>query len=525
MTNDIYDVVVIGGGHNGLVTAAYLARAGKRVVLYERRQQLGGIASTEQQPEGYGFETGMHDFSLFRSEILRELALDLPIARPDISALSLLPDAAPLRLWRDPERTTAEIAAYSPSDGQNYLEFVRRIRRASSVLEAMLSQSPPNLPLSGGIRNLARLVPWLRIGLRLRRLGGRALYEFSRWLPMDVASMLEEWFEHKGLRGALASTAIQGTMQGPRASGTGLMLMYHAIGGFPRGGTFLRGGISRLSDALASRAQESGAEIRTGVSVDRILTDDYAARGVVLSSGEELRSRTVASSADPRHTLLDLVGAQELEVRVMRRARNIRFRGSTAKVNLALRGLPDFVGVNEAAELRGHIIVSPSVEYLERAYDDAKYGRLSAQPHLEMVLPSLHDPAMAPEGRHVLSITARYAPYQLADGDWATERENLGDRVVQAMAQYAPDLPDLILHRQVLTPLDYEREYGLAEGSFYHGQMALDQLLFMRPIPGYADYRSPVGGLYFCGAGAHPGGGVTGAPGRNAAREISRDLR
>jgi phytoene dehydrogenase-like protein len=525
MTDSRFDVIVIGGGHNGLVTAAYLAKSGRKVVVLERRDRLGGSASTEQVFDGFRFETGAHDASLFRNEIIRELGLDLNVVQPDMSVLSLLPDGRVLRLWRDPQKAAEAISEFSNNDARSYSKVAQRIQRFSALLEGMLGLTPPNLPFEGGLANLRKLIPWVRIAARLRRFGGREMYEFLRSVPMDVASMLGEWFEDDHLQGALATAAIQGSMQGPRASGTGLMLLYHAIGGFPRGAKFVRGGIGRLSDALAARAREFGAEIRTGQAVEKIITNDYAVSGVRLSDGEELRAGSVASSADPRHTLLELVGASQLEVRVVRRARNIRFRGSTAKVNLALRDLPAFEGVGDNAELAGHIIISPSLDYLERAYDDAKYGRLSSHPQLEMILPSLHDPSLAPDGQHVLSITARYAPYHLKQGAWDQERETLGDRVVNTVAQYAPNLPELILHQQVLTPVDYEREYGLTEGSVYHGQMALDQLLYMRPIPGFADYRSPVGGLYFCGAGAHPGGGVTGAPGRNAARMIREDLK
>jgi phytoene dehydrogenase-like protein len=334
------------------------------------------------------------------------------------------------------------------------------------------------------------------------------------------------------LKGALGAAGISGSMQGPRASGTNLMLLYHHLGagcGGLRASRFVRGGIGQLSVALAYAGREYGAEIRTDTPVERILVKDYRARGVVLADGRELAARIVVSNADPRRTLFDLVGATKLPLRVVRRVRNLRFRGCTAKVNLALTGLPKFTAAPAASDdvvhLGGHILLSPSLDYLERAYDDAKYGRFSKLPYLDVVIPTVLDPSLAPPGQHVMSITMQYAPYKLRAGTWDEQREVLGDHVVEALTACAPNLKDLILQRQVLTPLDWERDYGLTEGGIYQGQMGLDQLFFMRPLPGYGQYRTPVENLYLCGAGTHPGGGVSGAPGYNAAREVLRDLK
>ena len=526
LTSD-YDVVVIGGGHNGLVTAAYLARAGRSVLVVEARDVLGGAAATEEIFPGYKIDTGAGHAGLFRAEILRELSLEqggLEIIDSPMAALSLIEGGA-LRLWRDPKAAQREIERYSPGDAARYPEFLARIEGQALALLGAQDRVPPDLSPDGFLSYLPELVPWSRLALRLRGRGRKAVGEFLRTIPMSVEQLLDEWFVTPLLKGTLAASGVEGTMQGPKASGTALMLLYQAANGFPPPVRYMRSGTGALAAALADAATSRGAEIQTGVRVEKILVNEYRANGVALSNGQVVRCTAIASGADPRHTLLDLVGAPNLELRVMRRARNIRFRGSTAKVNLALDAIPEFNGVQNFSELTGRILISPTTDYLERAYDDAKFRRWSRAPYLDMSIPTLLDDTRAPEGKHVLSATVRYAPYQLDEGDWESEREAFGDHVVDAIAQYAPDLPKLILHRQVLTPLDYEREYRLAEGSIYHGQMAIDQLLTMRPIPGYGRYRSPVAGLYFCGAGAHPGGGVTGTPGRNAARVIAKDLR
>ncbi len=522
-----YDIVVIGGGHNGLVTAAYLAGGGARVLVVEARDVLGGAAATEEVFPGYKVDTGAGHAGLFRTKIVKELALEehgLEFLESSISALSLT-EGDSLRLWRDRDAARAEIERYSIADADRYLEFLTWIDDQASIYLAAQDRVPPDLTSNGPLGYLPGLAPWSRLAFRLRRRGRRAVSEFLRTIPISVEQLLDEWFESPILKGALASSGIEGSMQGPKASGTGLMLLYQAANGFPAPVRYVRGGTGALSSALADAAAKRGAEILTGVSVESILTRDYRAVGVVLSNGQEIRCNVIASGTDPRHTLLDLVGAPYLELRVMRRARNIRFRGSTAKVNLALDRLPEFSGVQETAELTGRILVSPSTDYLERAYDDAKYQAWSQAPYLDMTIPTILDDSRAPEGKHLLSVVVRYAPYHLEGDDWESQREAFGDHVIASIAQVAPDLPELILHRQILTPLDYEREYRLPEGSIFHGQMALDQLLMMRPIAGYGRYRSPVEGLYFCGAGAHPGGGVTGAPGRNAARVIAKDLK
>ncbi|MCP4426566.1 MAG: NAD(P)/FAD-dependent oxidoreductase [Chloroflexi bacterium] len=344
-----------------------------------------------------------------------------------------------------------------------------------------------------------------------------------RVLPMPISDYLDEWFEADALKGALGAAGIIGMRQGPRAAGTGLHFFYQHARGLSANRVVV-GGMGKLAEALASAAQKNGAEIRTSSPVARILLEDGRAVGVALADGTEIRADVVVSNADPRRTLFGLVGPQHLEPRFMRKARNIIYRGSVAKMNLALSGLPQFNGQTSEGQLNGRIRIAPSLDYLERAYDAAKYGRVSPGPYLDATIPTLLDPSLAPDSKHIMNITMQYAPYDLRDGNWNDERERLGDVIIETLSQYAPNLQSLISHRQIIAPLDWEREYGLTEGSVMHGQMGLDQLLVMRPVARWSRYETPIENLYLCGAGTHPGGGVTGAPGYNAAGEILKNL-
>ncbi len=518
-----YDVIIIGGGHNGLVAAATLAKAGLHVIVLEGREALGGAAATEEVFPGFRFNTGAADAALFAPELVTGLELPkhgLVFMEPEAVQFAPRLDGPALTLWREAARTAEELALHSKADASKFGPFLQTLHRQTSVLRDLFFMLPPNL---AGRMSGSELGGWLRTGLKLRMQGRRGMMEFIRTLPLTAASLLDDWFETDLLKGVLGTAGVRGTMQGPMASGTALILLYHLLDAEPDrvpGSRFVRGGIGQLSTALADAARQRGAILRCGDKVECVLVDDYTARGVRLSSGEEIRARAIASSADPRHTLLDLVGAEQLPVRVVRRVRYIRFRGVTARVNLALSGVPQFVGQEELDQIMGRVVISPSLEYLERAYDDAKYGGFSHLPFLEAVIPSLLEPSLAPAGQHTLSVQMQYAPYRLNGADWDDRREALGDRIVDVLAEYAPNLKSLILDRRVVTPKDWERDYSLPEGSIYHGQLALDQMLFMRPIPSFARYQSPVKNLYFCGAGAHPGGGVTGVPGYNAARVI-----
>jgi phytoene dehydrogenase-like protein len=523
---DHYDNIIIGASHNGLVAAAYLARAGRQVLVLEQRAVLGGAAATEEPFPGFRFSSGSPEAGLFRPEIVRDLELEqhsLRFIEPEAAVFAPQPDGAALTLWRDPNRNGAEISRLSAVDAERYPQFLEHLADLTEVLARILLLAPPDLT------NLAsnEMLPWLTFGLNLRRQGGREMMTFMRTLPTSAREFLDDWFSSEALKGVLGAPAVAGGLPGPMGAGTTFMLLYQHLGGANggfRSSRLVAGGTGRLSDVLAVAAQGYGAEIRTGAAVQRILLDEFDQRatGVRLADGREILAGAILSSADPRRTFFGLVGGAHLEPAFMRRVANIRYRGATAVLHLALDGLPAFTGATSTAQLQGHILISPSLIYLERAWDDAKYGRISRQPFLDAVIPSLSDPSLAPAGQHVMSVTMQYAPYQLREGSWDERRAELGRLIIDTLAEYAPDLPNLILHQQLLTPADLEREYGLTEGHIYHGQMGLDQLLFMRPVPGFGQYQTPFANLHLCGAGTHPGGGVTGAPGYNAARRLLR---
>jgi phytoene dehydrogenase-like protein len=528
-----YDTIIIGAGHNGLVTAALLAKAGFKTLVLEARDVLGGAAATEEVFPGFKINTGADDAGLFSDKIIAELNLavhGLTFLQGDTAVFAPQPDGSALTLWCDEAKNTAEISHFSERDAGRYPAFVTEVNRFAAILRGMLLLTPPDLM----DRKVSDGTAWGRFGLDIRRLGGQEMMELLRVLPLSANDYLNEWFENEALKGALAVPALLGNQMGVRGAGTNFMLLYQHANGFFRQRA-VAGGMGQLSTALAAAAEAYGAEIRLSTAVDRVLlADDDRAAGVLLADGEKIGARIVVSNADPRRTLFDMVGPTNLEPRFMRQVRNIIYRGVTAKMNLALSALPQFNGQTDPAQLTGRIRISPSLAYLERAYDAAKYGTFSPNPILDMTIPTLLDPALAPEGQHILSITMHYAPYELqgdkgtagqSAGSWQDQRERLGDLILDTLSQYAPDLKSLVRHRQVLTPLDWELDYGLTEGSIHHGQMSLDQLLIMRPISGWSRYSTPIENLFLCGAGTHPGGGVTGAPGYNAAREAIKTLK
>jgi len=521
--NTKYDAIVIGAGHNGLVTAAFLAKAGFKTLVLEQRDVLGGAAATEEIFPGFKINTGAHDAGLFRDEIIKELNLaahGLSFHESEATVFAPQPDGTALTLWRDVAKSAAEIANISPHDAEKYPNFAAEIDRFAETLRGMLLLTPPELME----RNLSDATSWGKFGLNLRRTGGKAMMEFMRILPMAVGDYLDEWFESDALKGALAAPALMGNQLGARGAGTMFMFLYQHTGGFLRQRA-VAGGMGQLSAALAATAKQNGAEIQLETAVSHILLNDDKAAGVVLADGTEIHSRIVISNADPRRTLFGLVGPTNLEPRFMRHVRNIIYRGVTAKINLALSGLPQFNGQTDKSQLSGHIRVSPSLDYLERAYDAGKYGHVSPNPILDITIPTLLDPSLAPGGKHIMSIIMQYAPYNLHNANWEAQREQLGDAVLDTLSQYAPNLQSLIINQQILTPLDWDQQYSLTEGSILHGQMSLDQFLIMRPVPGWGRYRTPIDNLFLCGAGTHPGGGVTGAPGYNAAREVTKALK
>jgi phytoene dehydrogenase-like protein len=538
---DAYDAIVIGAGHNGLVTSAYLAKAGLRVLALERRELVGGAAVTEEVFPGFKFETGAHRVSRLHPILARDLKS--AVAKAEASGLSQtygkpefvacdptvftpLPDGDHLTLWRHPERSKNAVSRFSKADADKWTDFSALVSKATGFLGSLQEDVPPDV-LS---RKTSDLWELFRLGREFRRLGKRDMTEVMRILPMTVRELLDEWFETDALKGTLGAAGITGLFQGPMGAGTALMFLHQHVGAAPgvfRGVGILRGGTGNLIRALEAFALEAGAEIRRQAWADRILVEEDRAVGVALANGEEIMARRVVSAVDPKRTFLDLLDSVHLDPSFLRAVRNIKFKGICAKVNLALGELPNFSCLTGDGEhLRGLISISPTLHYLERAFDAAKYGRYSAEPYLEAVIPSLHDPGMAPPDQHVMSVFVQYAPYHLADGGWDdAKREDLGDIVTRTLAAYAPNLESAILHRQVLTSLDLESMFGLTEGNIYHGEMTLDQLFFLRPVPGWSRYRAPVENLYLCSAGAHPGGGVTGGPGFNAAREMLKDVR
>src|SRR5687768_316798 len=517
-----YDAIVIGAGHNGLVCAAYLARAGRKVLVLERRAQVGGAAVTEEVFPGFRFSVFSYVVSLLRPEIIRDL--DLPRhglhILPLESTLTPLGNDDYLAQWNDHDQNRRELARHSLRDAEAYDEFGLMLHQMARAVKPLLGMAPPD-PTS---LSLGELRPMAGRGRYFRDIKKEHFHRLTKLLTMSSADFRDEWFETEALKATKSASGIIGTLLGPRSPGTAYVLLHHYMGeldGVFRAWGFAKGGNGAVSGAIAGAAQAAGAEIRTGATVAQVLVKGSRAIGVVLEGGEEIRAKLVVSGADPRRTFMHLVGEKHLPDEFVESIRRFRFRGSSAKVNLALGELPNFTCLpGRGTHLRGAISISPSVGYLERAYDDAKYGEISQRPYMDIVIPSMLDPTMAPPGKHVMSIFVQCAPYHV-NGGWTDERrEALGDSVVDTLAQYAPNLKRAILHRQVVTPADIERIVGLTEGNIFQGELSLQQMFFLRPVPAWAKYRTPLAGLYQCGAGTHPGGGVMGASGRNAARAI-----
>ena len=524
---DSRDIVIIGGGHNGLVTAFYLAKAGFKPLVLERRNQVGGAAITEEFHPGFRSSVLAYSAGPLRPDVVLDMQLEqhgLKLITPDVAVTALSPDGRALVLHRDVERAAAEIAKFSPTDAARYREFLLAIEKASRVVSKSLALTPPEIERP----TAADLYGLLQVGRSLRGLGKKNTYNLLRWAPMAVADLASEFFETELLRATIAARGIFGTSLGPWSAGTALVLLLRAAADPAAGNHFAVGGIGSITQAMAAAAQQAGAQIRTGAEVIEIRIKGGAAQGVVLSNGEEIRARAVISNADPKRTFFKLTDASLLPPTFARRLQNYRMNGTVAKLNLALAALPAFKGLDGSPEaLSGRIHIGPEIDYLERAFDDSKYGNFSRAPYLEITIPSLTDPSLAPEGQHVMSIYMQYAPYKLKNGNWheETQRIALGDAVVKTISQYAPDLPDKILHHQIITPVDLEDSYGLTGGHIFHGELALDQVFTMRPMLDWARYRTPIENLYLCGSGTHPGTGLTGGSGANAAREILKDLK
>ncbi len=513
-----YDSIIVGGGHNGLVCAAYLARSGRSVLVLEAASRVGGAAVTREFAPGFRVSACAHLLHLMPPALMRELDLEslgLKLAAADLPSTALAGDGAHLALGAEASRT---LGAHSQADAAAYADWQALLSRLGAALHPVLGAKPPRL----GTEAWRDRVALLALGWRLRRLGRDDLRELLRISGMCVHDLLEDRFQMPLLKGALALDAVLGTNYGPRSPGTVLTLLCRAAAAAGAGRLALPvGGLGALSEALARSAVSAGAEIRTEAVVERVLVREDRAAGVRLASGEEISSCTVVSSADPKTTFLRLLGAEHLDAGFVRRVSQLRARGLTAKIHLALAQLPEFPGLAPAA-LRGRLLVAPSSDYIERAYNHAKYNEFSSAPMLEVTIPTLLDPALAPSGRHVMSVIVQYAPYGLAGG-WDGQRRRFGDLVIDTLARYAPGLRDCLAASELLAPPDIEREFRISGGHWHHAELALDQFFMVRPVPGATQYRSPLPGLFLCGAGCHPGGGVMGLAGRNAARALIRE--
>ena len=519
-----YEAIVIGGGHNGLVAAAYLARGGRKTLVLERRHVLGGAAVTEEIFPGFKFTVFSYVVSLLRPEIIRDL--DLPAHGLQIlpleSTVTPMDNGDYLAGWADPDESRRELCRHSTRDADAAAVFGRLMHHMAMAVKPILGMIPPD-PTSLSPGDLAGL---LKLGGHFRSLGAERFHALHKLMTMSSADYLDEWFEFGPLKATKSASGIIGTFLGPRSPGTAYVLLHHYMGeldGAFRAWGFQKGGTGAISESIASAARAQGVTIRTSAGVERVLVRNGRATGVVLEGGEEIPATTVVSGLDPRLTFTRLVEPKELPDSLVEGVRRFKFRGSSGKVNLALSGLPNFTCLpGEGPHLRGAISISPSIEYLERAYDDAKYGEFSRHPYMDIVIPSMIDPGMAPPGKHVMSIFVQYAPHNLNGGWNETKREAFGDAVIDTLERYAPNIKSLILHRQVLTPDDIQRITGLTEGNIFQGELALQQLFFLRPVPQWAKYRTPIAGYWQCGAGTHPGGGIMGASGRLAANEILR---
>jgi phytoene dehydrogenase-like protein len=526
-TSNRYDAIIVGGGHNGLVAAAYLARAGRRVLLLEKRPLVGGAAVSEQIFPGFTFSVFSYVVSLLRPEIIR----DLELPKHGLHILPLESTVTPMLNgdyiagWGDHDQSRRELARHSLRDADAYDEYGLLMQHMAQAVRPILSMLPPD-PTSMSPRDLMGL---LKFGGHMRSLGAEKFNALHKLMTMSSADFLDEWFETDVLKATKSASGIIGTFLGPRSPGTAYVLLHHYMGeidGVFRAWGFAKGGTGSVSESIASAARSFGAEIRCDAPVAKVITSGGRATGVALENGDEFHAGTIVSGLDPRRSFMQLVDPKELPADFSDAIRKYKFRGSSAKVNLALSELPRFTCLKDkdsglqAMAARGAFSISPSMDYVERAYDDAKYGEFSRRPYMDIIFPSMIDPGMAPPGKHVMSAFVQYAPYHLNGGWTDAKREALGDAVIDTISKFAPNIKQAILHRQVITPLDIERITGLTEGNIFQGELALHQLFFFRPAPAWSRYSTPIDGYWQCGSGTHPGGGIMGASGRLAAMEI-----
>ncbi|MCI0451686.1 MAG: NAD(P)/FAD-dependent oxidoreductase [Candidatus Latescibacteria bacterium] len=522
-----YDAIIVGAGHNGLVAAAYLAKAGRRVLVLEQRPVIGGAAVTEEVFPGFQFSVCSYVVSLFRPHIIRELELTKHGMQLIPLECSFTPhlEGPGLVRWSDPNRTRREVSRFSRKDAEIYPEFALAMSKMSFFVKHIIDSPPPEI----GSLHPNEITKLMGLFGRLRDLGPDMMELHAQLLTMSGVDFLRMWFEADALLAPMSCSGIIGTFLGVHSPGTAYVLLHHYMGeidGAFRSWGFSKGGTGGVSQAIANAAVHHGAAIRTDARVASVVIRNNRAKGVVLENGEEIDARVVISNADPRRTFLTMVGENHFDADFVTQVKRYKYRGSSGKVNLALDRFPDFTcRPGDGVHVRGDIAVAPSLEYLERAYDDAKYGEFSKRPYLNVVVPSLVDPSVAPPGKHVMSIFVQYAPYHLKGGaeTWPKRREEFGDTVVDTLAEYAPGLKESILHRQVLTPWDLEHEMGLTEGNIFQGELSLEQLLFLRPVQGWSRYRTPVRNLWLCGSGTHPGGGIMGAPGELCAKSLMNE--
>jgi phytoene dehydrogenase-like protein len=524
-----YDVVIVGGGHNGLVTAAYLAKAGHKVLVLEKKEMVGGTAVTEELIPGYKFSTLADGAGYLAQDIIDDLKLPqhgLQILPVDPLIFAPQPDGRQLTIWQDTDRTAQEIAKFSRADAEAYPLFIDLMSKISQVVRSLKNMTPPDLPSVG----LGDMLELLNMANTMRGLGRKNIAQVIRIMPMPIADLLNEWFESDEVKGAIAASAVNNISWGPQEAGTAYTLLYNWSGsnnGLFRSSGQVKGGMGALTQALAKAARSYGSEIITNAEVVKINLQGGDATEVTRANGDVISAGVIVSGVDMRTTFMKLIEPYYLDQTVVKHVQNIKYRGTTARVHFTLNKLPSFMAANGngSSLLRGHIQIAPTMTYLQKAYDPVKYGAYSKKPYLDIQIPTLTDKSLAPAGKHIMSVTVKYMPYHLRESNWNELSDTIGQLVKETIAEYAPDFESCVEECQVITALDMETEYGLPEGNPAHGEMTLDQFVWMRPIPGYAQYRAPVDGLYMCSAATHPGGGITGLNGKNAAREILKDWK
>src|SRR5579864_1465217 len=528
--NQTYDAIVVGGGHNGLTAAAYLARAGLSTLVLERREMVGGCCVTEEIAPGCKASTTSYIASMLRPEVIRDLKLaefGLRMVPCDPAIQVAFPDGRVVPWWADRDRAVAEFRKQSLKDAERFVQVDDQLKKLARYLQPFFLEPPPEI----GAQSMLGFGELLRIGTRFRNISNCEVFQLVSFLTGSLGEFLDQNYESEKIKPMFLANNVYGKHGGPYQPGSAIGLLFHLLSGGEQElqGFYghVIGGMGSITQALAAAGTKVGVEIRTGATVARIDVKNGRARSVLLDDGTELRARMVLSNADPKRTFLGMLDAKELPEDFLSAVRGIKMDGPCAKVNMVLAEEPRFAGTSATATPleRTFYTLVPSLEFAERCYDIAKFGEIPEELWVDCVVSSNADASLAPPGKHVLTCFVQYVPYRLRDGNWDEKRELLGDRVVKKIAEYAPNVPGAIVARQVLTPLDLERTYGLTEGNIFHGDLRLEQLFFMRPVAGWSQYRTPVDGLYLCGAGAHPGGGVTGAPGRNAAHQALRDWK